>query len=77
VATGVGGLKDLLEHERTGLIESENESALAAAVCRLIEEPGLAGRLSLAGLSVAESCAAPAILTQWAEAFSRVLAIKN
>ena len=46
VASSVGGPAEILEHERTGLLHpARDASALAAALARLIEEPGLRQRL--------------------------------
>ena len=46
VASSVGGPAEILEHERTGLLHPPRDaSALAAALSRLIEEPGLRQRL--------------------------------
>ena len=46
VASSVGGPAEILEHDRTGLLHPPRDaSALAAALARLIEEPGLRQRL--------------------------------
>ncbi|WP_147154074.1 glycosyltransferase family 4 protein [Reyranella soli] len=46
VASSVGGPAEILEHERTGLLHPPRDGiALAAALTRLIEEPGLRQRL--------------------------------
>ncbi len=46
VATGVGGVKDLLRDGENGLVVDPADSeALAAAVLRLVSDPGLARRL--------------------------------
>jgi len=47
IATDVGGNSELIEHERNGLlVPSENPSALADAVCDLIEHPERAARFA-------------------------------
>lgn len=50
VATAVGGLPDIVSEGRTGLlVEPGNPQALAAALERLMKEPGLAESLGRAG----------------------------
>jgi glycosyltransferase involved in cell wall biosynthesis len=49
VAARIGGLADLVEHERNGLLyEATSAAALAAVLHRLVEEPGLLARLAAA-----------------------------
>jgi colanic acid/amylovoran biosynthesis glycosyltransferase len=49
VATPVTGIPEVLEHERTGLLVAERDSAaLAAALDRLLGDPGLRSRLAAA-----------------------------
>jgi len=46
IATKRGGLPEIIEHEVNGLlVEPHNPAELAAAICRLIEEPELRARL--------------------------------
>jgi glycosyltransferase involved in cell wall biosynthesis len=46
VASGVGGIRELIEHDRTGLlVPAGDAAALAARLLRIMTEPGLAGRL--------------------------------
>jgi glycosyltransferase involved in cell wall biosynthesis len=47
VASGVGGLPEVVEHERTGLIVRDGD--YAKAVRRLLENPQLAAELGAAG----------------------------
>lgn len=50
VASAVGGIVDVIRHEETGLLVPEkDESALAAAILRLLDDPSLATRLGAAG----------------------------
>lgn len=50
VATTVGGIPEIVEHERTGLlVPPDQPAALAAAVTRLHDDPEMARRLALAG----------------------------
>lgn len=50
IASSVGGVHEWLEHERTGLVvEPGDPGALAAAIDRLVENPGLARSLGDVG----------------------------
>lgn len=50
VASAVGGLAEVIEHERTGLLIPPGDAGgLSAAVCRILDERELAGRLAKAG----------------------------
>jgi glycosyltransferase involved in cell wall biosynthesis len=50
VATNAGGLRELVQHESTGLlVPPHDETALAAAILRLIEDHSLARELSVRG----------------------------
>lgn len=54
VASRVGGLPEIVRHEETGLLVENSSGAIAAAVTRLLEEPGLAGRLAANGRALVE-----------------------
>jgi glycosyltransferase involved in cell wall biosynthesis len=55
VATAVGGLPDLLTDGVDGLlVPPDDDAAMAAAVLRVLREPGLAGRLSEGGRVLAK-----------------------
>lgn len=74
VATKVGGLPFLLQDEETGLlVENEDGPGMVRAVRRLVNDKGLAGRLSAQGRALAEQCAWPEVKTQWEELFAEVL----
>ncbi|GGY16613.1 glycosyltransferase family 4 protein [Paludibacterium paludis] len=46
VATTTGGLPEMIDHERTGLLcEPGSDTALATSVARLLDDPDLASRL--------------------------------
>jgi glycosyltransferase involved in cell wall biosynthesis len=49
VASAVGGILELVEPERTGvLVPAEHPEALAAAICRVMENPDFAARMGAA-----------------------------
>ena len=55
VASAVGGIVDVIQHEETGLLVPEkDERALADAILRLLHDPALAARLGEAGRKRAE-----------------------
>jgi sugar transferase (PEP-CTERM/EpsH1 system associated) len=56
IGTRVGGLPELIDDGRTGLlVDFADEGALARAACDLIDDPGLAARLGEAGRDQVES----------------------
>ena len=66
VATRVGGIPYILDHERTGLLVERNDhEAMAAAAIRLIEEEGLATRLTEAARVECQKYLWPALRGQW------------
>lgn len=74
VATAVGGVPFLLRDGETGLLVPDGDvAAMCAAVCRLLEEPELADRLSANGRRLAESCAWEPVRAQWHTLFAEVL----
>lgn len=74
IATRVGGIPYLLEDGKNALlVESGDAKGMAEAVIRLVEEPGLAGRLSQNGRRLAETCAWRNVRKQWDDGFGRIL----
>jgi len=66
VTTDVGGIPYLLEDgEDALLVPPRNPLAMAAAVRRVLDEPGLAARLSLQARAKAEAFDWPAVLDEW------------
>jgi glycosyltransferase involved in cell wall biosynthesis len=56
VASAVGGIVDVIEHEKTGLlVPQKDEVALADAILRLLDDPALGRRLGEAGRAFAQS----------------------
>lgn len=47
IASNVGGLPEIVQHERTGLLAENNAPSIAAAVRRLMDDPALAQTLSV------------------------------
>lgn len=66
VSTNVGGMPDLLDDGRTGLlVPDDDDRAMANAVLRLLDEPELAERLSAAGRVLAEQSSSALVRPQW------------
>jgi glycosyltransferase involved in cell wall biosynthesis len=66
VSTNVGGVPFLIEHEQDGLlVPPEDAPAMAAAVRRVLTEPGLAERLSRNARAKAEGFDWSVVLPQW------------
>ena len=66
VSTDVGGIPYLLEHEHDSLLVPPNDpDAMAAAVNRVLTEPGLAERLSRNAREKAEQSDWSVVLPQW------------
>jgi glycosyltransferase involved in cell wall biosynthesis len=62
----VGGIPYLLDHEQDALlVPSDDPKAMAAAVKRLLEDPGLAKKLSEGARRKAEGFDWSAIFPQW------------
>ncbi|MGH7603732.1 MAG: glycosyltransferase family 4 protein [Gemmatimonadaceae bacterium] len=73
VSTNVGGMTYLVENERDGLLVPPGDvEAMTAAVVRLLEELGLAPRLSENGRKKAELHSWDAVLPKWEAIFAEV-----
>jgi glycosyltransferase involved in cell wall biosynthesis len=74
VSTSVGGVTDLLEDGETALLTPDGDvEAMTLAIRRLIEDEGLAGRLSSAGRTLAERSAWERVRPLWEGLFDTVL----
>jgi len=70
VSTRVGGVPDLIEDGRTGLLcPPDDADAMVACVRRLLEDEPLARRLSVEGLRLAARSAWESVAPQWEEIF--------
>lgn len=70
VATDVGGLGELVQHEVNGLLCRPEAGELAAAIARLLDDPALRERLQRAARATAERHS----LARWREGWRRELA---
>ena len=55
VATGVGGVPEVVEHDKTGVIVDPDPAAIADALARLLAEPETCARMGAAARRVAEA----------------------
>jgi glycosyltransferase involved in cell wall biosynthesis len=68
VATRVGGIPHLLEDEQNALlVEDDDAESAAQAILRLVEDPGLAERLSTNGRILAERSGWEQVKPKWME----------
>jgi glycosyltransferase involved in cell wall biosynthesis len=76
VSTPLGGIPDIVQHDRTGLLVPPNDvPALAAALTALATDPALVGRLvTAAHASARESFGWPGVLAKWRAMYARVMA---
>jgi len=78
VATSVGGIRDLLTDEETGLLVPDGDvEAMTEAVLRLLHQPGLAKRLSENGRRLAEKSSWTSVLPQWERVFEEAIKRKS
>jgi glycosyltransferase involved in cell wall biosynthesis len=75
IATRVGGIPYILEHERTGLLVERNDhQAMADAAFRLIEEDGLAARLTRNGREECRKYTPGAVANEWLHLYASLAA---
>lgn len=77
VATRVGGIPEVIEHERTGLLaEPSDASSLARLIKRMVEDPPLAVSLGTAGRTRVEAeFTARTMANKTAELYAQVMRI--
>jgi glycosyltransferase involved in cell wall biosynthesis len=74
VATAVGGVPYLLQDGETGLlVQTEDADGMSRAVIRVLEEPGLAERLSKNARTLAEMHDWSVVLPMWENLFQKVM----
>lgn len=73
VATAAGGIPYIARHEETALLVPVNDhQAMARAALRLLEEPGLAARLSSAAYDYCLNFAEEPVCRQWLALYRRL-----
>ena len=77
VASDIGGITDIVQHERTGLLVPPGDAAaLAAALTRLLTDRSLSSTLGTAGLrALRESFSWDRIVDRWEAVYRRVAAV--
>jgi L-malate glycosyltransferase len=74
VSTDAGGVRAMLTHDVHGLLAPlDDDAAIAAQVCRLLEEPGLADRLADAARRETDAYVWDAVRDRWAGAYARLV----
>jgi phosphatidyl-myo-inositol dimannoside synthase len=75
VASDIGGITDIVQHERTGLlVPPGDETALAGALTRVLTDRALSDRLGAAGLrALGESFSWERIVGRWEAVYNRVV----
>jgi glycosyltransferase involved in cell wall biosynthesis len=74
VATAVGGMREVIEHGRSGLLVPHGDpAAMTAAIRRILEDPALASRLSRAAHDLARSLSMDREKEAWLALYRRLL----
>lgn len=77
VSTNAGGIPDMVEHGRSGLLVAIGDAeAMARSTCQVLEDPDLAQQLGQAGLAEAQKYAWPRVAALWLEAY-RLAALRR
>lgn len=75
ISTAVGGVPNIVEHERTGLLVGRNDHrALAECAIRLLEDPELVERLTETARAQVESYDEVRIRREWVSLYDEILA---
>ena len=73
VSTNVGGISNLIESRRTGMLVDPGDSqSMATAVCELVENAALASQVSAAGLERAKEHDWSRVMPLWKSLFQEV-----
>jgi glycosyltransferase involved in cell wall biosynthesis len=73
-----GGPRTVMKNEENGLlIPVKDEDAMAAAICRLIEDKELADRLGKEAAKIEEKANAEAVFTLWRDYLDKIIADKK
>lgn len=74
VATSVGGLPYLLQHEETALLVPPGDpESMSEAILRILQDPDLARRLSTKARAVAEGMSWSKVIPQWVSLIQKVV----
>lgn len=74
VSTDAGGVRTILTPDVHGLLAPpDDDAAVAAQVCRLLEEPGLGERLAAAAFRETDAYVWEAVRPRWAAAYARLV----
>lgn len=78
VSTSVGGVPDLLTQDETGLLVADDDvTGMVNAICRLVLDQELAGRLSENGRRLAEKSAWNHVRSNWDAMFEEIMSRPN
>jgi glycosyltransferase involved in cell wall biosynthesis len=78
IATRVGGMVDLVDDEKTGLLVPPNDAdALAGAMRRLLQDSDLRARMSTAALTKVEQFRARTVVPRIEDVYSKLLAVEG
>jgi glycosyltransferase involved in cell wall biosynthesis len=77
-ATAVGGVPELIEHDRTGLlVPPRDPAALAAAIGALLDDPARSRRVAAAAATRVRDLTIEAVALRFAEFYERLVAAKR
>src|SRR6202035_452831 len=78
IATRVGGIPYILQHERTGLlVDCDDHREIANSAFRLLEEDGLAPRLVRNAREECRKYTPAAVASQWVQFYANLLTSDN
>ena len=78
IATRVGGIPYILRHEHSGLlVDRDDHQKIASSAFRLLEEDGLAARLTRNAREECRKYAPAAVANQWADLYTNLMTSDN